>query len=413
MAAVLFAAALLVAGACNHAWDALEPLSTHCGGTNLLSWDFSAPQPDVFNSDPEATLVGGKGVFTLPAAALNATTVQLSTLRLYNLVGDRVYLEVDQIPNQAQGASAALDLRYVDGDDIFFAVDQGMLQCGFDHGGHRSLPMSTPYDATTQHYWQIRESQGTIYCETSPDGTTWSPAGSFDVAQSDLATPSGLGVLIAASTPAGMAAPGVFEIDNLNGGLPPTGVWCPALSYTDDFPATGPVPGPAWIRSYITDPKDSYDQAGGTLNLHFGADASTGLGYESSVAYNMTGQRVSLQVLSLVTLAEGTAFFVVSNDTNANVYWDMHSDGFSCVYDADGQSGTIWQGEAPALPAWVGLRESGGRVYCEIYQNGSWTSHGSTAGALDATRADITLGASAGMPGSFLGKFAHYNLGPQ
>jgi hypothetical protein len=438
--AALLAAGLLSAGACSHAWDALEPLSsagstgsaatgtgtgggsgaagtgggtTQCGGTNLLSWDFSAPQPDVFYTDDGATLVGGEGVITLPPTTSDSATVEWDTYRLYDLRGDHVSIEVNQVPAQTQGTIAGLDLRYDNGDDVFFGVTQGQLECGFDHDDQQSLPMASPYDPTTQRYWQIRESAGTIYCETSQDGTTWVPAGSFDVVESELAAPSGLRVAITATTPADVEAPGVFDVDDLNGGLPPAGVWCPALSYTDDFPAAGPVPGPAWDRSYTNDSTDSYDQMGGTLNLHFGADSSSGVGYGSSVAYDMTGERVSVQVLALPTLADGTVFLFTSNDDNTYVFWHMSADGFSCGYVANGDYPTIWQGQAPALPAWVGLRESGGSVYCEIYQSGSWQSYGSVEGAIDTTRADVYLGAAEISPGSYLGVLGNYNLAPQ
>jgi hypothetical protein len=274
--------------------------------------------------------------------------------------------------------------------------------------------MASTYDATKHRYWQLRESQGTIYCETSPDGSTWSAAGSFDVVQSLLAPPTGVRLVITASTPGGMA-PGVFQFDNLNGGQAPTGVWCPALSYTDSFSATEPVPGPAWDRDYKSDSSDSYDQTGGTLNFHFGADSSSSVAYESSVAYDMTGQRVSLQAIKLATMAQGSVFLGVSNDDNTDVYWQMQSDGFACLYDANGMNPTIWQGQAPMLPAWVGLRESNGAIYCDIYEGGAWKSMGSIGGTMDAKRVDVTIGTfedDGTTPGSYTASVDNYNLGP-
>lgn len=457
---VVAPAALAVTGACNHAWDALEPLSStggagpaatvgstgtggaaatagtggaamtsssggtggtggsapvHCGGTNILSSNFSAAQPDVFASDSQFTVGGGKGTITLPANSSGGLEADTTTMRLYDLTGDHVSLEVTAVPDQTVDTYAVIFLNYDSGDDLFFGLNKGKLGCGFDHDGNQSVPGTTAYDAAAARYWQIRESQGTIYCEISPDGATWTAAGSFDVAQSELASPTGVRVEISASTPSGASAPGVFEFTNLNGGGPATGVWCPALSYTDSFPASGPVPGPAWDRSYTGEKTDSYDQTGGTLNFHFGADSSSSLAYESSVAYDMTGERVSIQVLQLPTMAQGVVYLDVSNDGGTDVYWNMDSDGFSCAYDSDGSNPTIWQGEAPALPAWIGLRESGGAVYCEIYENGAWKSYGSIGGTMDTKRADVLIGTfenSNSTPGNYEAVLAGYNLGP-
>jgi hypothetical protein len=387
----------------------------HCGGTNILSSNFSAAQPDVFWSDPQFTVGGGKGTITLPANSSGGLEADITTMRLYDLTGDHVSLEVTAVPDQTVDTFAVILLDYDNGDDLFFGLNQGQLGCGFDHDGNQSVPTTTPYDATTAHYWQISESQGTIYCEISPDGTTWTAAGSFDVAQSELASPTGVRVEISASTPSGASAPGVFQFTNLDGGGPATGVWCPALSYTDSFPASGPVPGPAWDRSYTSDKTDSYDQTGGTLNFHFGADSSSSVAYESSVAYDMTGERVSIQVLELPTMAQGVVYLDVSNDSATDVYWNMDSDGFSCAYDANGSNPTIWQGQAPTLPAWVGLRQSGGAVYCEIYESGAWKSYGSIGGTMDTTRADVMIGTyenSDSTPGSYEAVFAGYDLGP-
>ena len=127
---------------------------------------------------------------------------------------------------------------------------------------------------------------------------------------------------------------------------------------------------------------------------------------------------MSIQAIQLPAKSQGTVFFQVSNDgapQDADVYWNMQSDAFSCEYDANGSNPVIWQGLPPTLPAWVGLRQSGGAVYCEIYENGSWKTYGSIGGTMDTTRADVTFGAyvaGGASPGSYTAVLDSYNLAP-
>lgn len=467
----ILAPLLVCVGACSHAWDALEPVSStssgassagsggggtstgsgggaasttatgassssaggagsgggttsssgaggggpvHCAGTNLLSWDFTDDQPEIFDRDAEAALMGGHGFINLPANASSYDGGAFTTKRAYDLRGDRVFIEVTQVPNQGQGTYGGLELDYDNGDDLFLGVYGGKLECGFDHDNNESLPMQQAYDPVAHRWWQLREDQGTIHCETSPDGATWSDAGSFDVGPSQLAVPSAVRVQLYAETPNAKSMPGAFAFDNLNGATPSTGSWCKASSYTDDFDDLPSVPGPAWDRSYANN-GDSYDQMGDTLNLHWGSNDSSNLGYASTVAYDLTGERVTVEILQLPSPSPGDTYFSIGNADQLDVYWVANQGGFKCGYENTGGSHTIWQGLAPALPAWIGLRESGGKIYCEILEGGTWKSYGSIGGVVDATAVDVFLGAyaySGSMPQDSVSVFDGYNQAP-
>ncbi len=56
--------------------------------------------------------------------------------------------------------------------------------------------MDQMYDPIQHRFWQIREDDGVIHRETSPDGATWSDAGTYSLGPSQLPEPSHMRVKI-------------------------------------------------------------------------------------------------------------------------------------------------------------------------------------------------------------------------
>lgn len=386
---------------------------THCGGTNILSWDFSADQPDVFDRDSDTDVTGGEGVITLPPTNGSSVWRDFSTSHRYDLRGDHVSLKVTEIPNQAAGAWGGILIDYENGDHLFLDVDHGKLECGFNRGGNESIPAKLAYDPSQHQYWQLREDQGTLHCETSPDGASWSEFGSYDLALSLLGAPSAIAVRFYAAAPDQVAMPGALRFDDLNGGGPAAGVWCPAQSYSDAFGDAANLPGAAWVNAWDWN-GGSYDQAGDQLNLR-AINEQSGAGYGSSVSYDLTGQRIAVQVLAFPSDPLVDIYFGEGNNDNFEVYWDLRATGASCQYDESGSNHGIWQGQPLALPAWISLREEGGQTYCEVLENGAWKPYGSVSGVVDPTHVDVFLGlyAEQGLTaGAYSGSFDGYNLPP-
>jgi hypothetical protein len=116
--------------------------------------------------------------------------------------------------------------------------------------------------------------------------------------------------------------------------------------------------------------------------------------------------------------AEGTAVFQISTSV-ANMRWNLHSDTSACTYQTATGSGAIWQGSLPPWPAYVGMRESGGRVYCTLLQpqdGGAmvWEDLGSILMEIDATALDVSLStySTTGNTQSWVANFKDYNLPP-
>src|SRR5262249_52041498 len=128
----------------------------------------------------------------------------------------RVSIEVPTVPNQSATASASLELDYDGGDTIYIRESKGLLYCGYQQA--ISSETSVSYDATAHLYWQLREAAGTIFCEASPGGKTWSMFGSFDYALQGLAPPALVRVLMIGQAAANTSAPGSVQVAALNGG---------------------------------------------------------------------------------------------------------------------------------------------------------------------------------------------------
>lgn len=384
-----------------------------CGGTNILSWDFSSDDFDVFNRDSEGDVTGGEGILELPSNSSQDEGVSFWTYRRYDLRGDHVSLEITEMPNLMAGAWGGFLVHYDNGDDLYMDVWKGEIECGYHRGGNDNVPSTILYEPTQHRYWQIREDQGTVHCEVSPDGSSWSSAGSFSLASALLGPPSAVSVSIYAGTPSNVAMPGEFHFDNLNGGGPATGSWCKAATATDDFPDSSDLPGPAWNRSY-TYGGASFDQHNDQLNFRTSSPDS-GAGYGSTVSYDITGQRVAIQVLSVPSAEESGIFFGEGNNDAFEVYWDLDKDGASCSYDENGNSHTIWSGAPFNLPVWVSLRESGGKTFCEVYEGGMWKTLGSVTGVVDPTHVDVYMGIYTdwNLPtGDYVASFDKYNITP-
>src|SRR5581483_7681737 len=96
------------------------------------------------------------------------------------------FIEVDQVPNQSEDTAGYLQYDYDNGDDVWISAYKGQLQCGYDRGNQTMTTGQVSYDSTKHRYWALREDQGTVYCEASPDGSTWSTVGTIPLSQNVL-----------------------------------------------------------------------------------------------------------------------------------------------------------------------------------------------------------------------------------
>ncbi len=379
---------------------------THCGGMSLLSIDFSTDPTDVVTHDTNFKLDAGDGRIDVPSALTTYFTSVVGSLRAYDLTGDQLSLRVDEVPSVASSAFAQLEVAYDGGERVYLRKLGGNLVCGSLQGSNNASS-SKPYLASTAAYWRLREDQGTIHCEISPDDVAWSEVGHVDLLSAGIPLATHVRADLRVESPGGVNSGGTFRFGALNGGQGPKGSWCKAGSLTDDFSATT-IPTPAWDRAYHYG-SSSYDTAGGALNLH---QSDGVLGYSTASSYDVTGERIAVEITALPDPSQGQAYFRLAVGSSL-IGWQMDAQTFLCN-TAGQNTGTLYQGAAPELPVWVSIRESGGELFCEtldVLGGTAWKTKGSATGVLDATQVDVTI-FTGRVGGSFTASFDGYNLPP-
>lgn len=154
------------------------------------------------------TISGGHLVFD-PAAGAN----ECYTVAAYDLTGDRVFVDADEI-RYGPGMESAL-LLWAGAAYVYVLVFDSAGSPYFRSTSDVGNAAPIPYDPIAHRFWQFRESGGTLYVETSPDAVTWTvqhsiPSAPLLTSQLDIYSrdsllapgPSGFGGVNVAELPA-------------------------------------------------------------------------------------------------------------------------------------------------------------------------------------------------------------------
>jgi len=382
-------------------WDRYTPLppsAGRCGGTSVLADNFDDGVSSTEMSfgactGSVCTETGGEQVIQLPSGA--GSWVGARTDHLYDLRSDRVLVEVPTVPNTATVATAWLRVIFDDNNLVSLSETQGSLKCGTTVDGHWVDIASRPYDPVADRWWQIREQDGTLYWETSPDGVSFVERVTWPVAQ--LFPVDLIRVEIGASTEATESNPGEAHFDNLNGGGPPTGVWCPMSQIVDDF-GDGKQ-GRIWARSW-QDPGCTAAEQDGKLRFSLSTDGTTGASgaYNAGSRHDLTEGQALVEVPTLPAVPNVWASLTLKVDNDHSFWMEYGSSALTCRLrqgadtQAFGSSVTL-AGEH----RWWRLREQAGIIYCETAPDGrSWTERGHVQSPFAVTALDLSLSAGVG-----------------
>lgn len=139
---------------------------------------------------------GSAAQVNFPASTTSSTDGDLTSNVTYDLTGSRAMLNVLSVAGAAATSTdCQLTLRVGAGftNALRWVYEGGTLFAQYFVAGVTNTPTSFAFNAVTHAWWQIRETGGTIFWETSNDGFTW-------VVRASVATPitiTGLTVLIA------------------------------------------------------------------------------------------------------------------------------------------------------------------------------------------------------------------------
>ena len=156
--------------------------------------------------------VSQHGVITLPEVPAWAGFVSPER----DLVGTCTYGEVIDVPNLAvdSAAEAWFSLSSGEGSGVYFRLTRNQLTCNERNNNElTSIVDLSAFDPVAHRWWRLRdEGNGTMACDVSPDGRSWSRLGGVDLTL-DLSSAQ---IVWMAGTWEAMEDPGVFRIDNVN-----------------------------------------------------------------------------------------------------------------------------------------------------------------------------------------------------
>jgi hypothetical protein len=166
------------------------------------------------NAPETVTQGSGQLLFTLAQNAV-AYGGYLSAAS-YRLTGSAILVQVPVIPNPTSQAQAYVSLDAPGSSGLQMLEEGGQLIAQVTTAGTSKAVGSVLYDATQHAWWRIRESGGSVFWETAPDGKSWTtlvmtavPAFGLDV----------LDVSLVGGTWEAEASPGKAVYSSLN--LPP------------------------------------------------------------------------------------------------------------------------------------------------------------------------------------------------
>lgn len=146
----------------------------------------------------------------------NAAYAAYYSSRGFDLTGSSLVVEVPQTPPSGLPGASFIGLDGPDSTELEMRLSGGQLELHVVlAGGDDQKLGSVLYSAAAHRWWRIRESGGTVYYETAPDGKLWSTRAEIPVPFAIDA----LDLYLGAGAYQNVPSPGAAHYDNLN--LPP------------------------------------------------------------------------------------------------------------------------------------------------------------------------------------------------
>lgn len=199
------------------------------GSIELLAYPAISDLSDPFNQNSLNTslwneFTGGSATIayaqtgvtvTFPASSTSSTDGDISTDSPYDITGGSVYVRILEVPSASTQADAVFALQANGFNEQYrWVYEAGTLYAQYFVAGSGTTPFSVTYDSTVHKYWRIRESGGTIFWDTSVDGSSWTNRASVSLPLAIGATK--LTVLLAGACFQNETNPGTFKWVNLN-----------------------------------------------------------------------------------------------------------------------------------------------------------------------------------------------------
>ncbi|MFI5831093.1 hypothetical protein ACIA6C_28230 [Streptomyces sp. NPDC051578] len=120
-----------------------------------------------------ATLDTTVDMVTLAQPTTSGATNSFGSTNLYDATSSSVYALVTAVATGNGNTKTALVLRVDANNSVAIRVESGILEFTLQTAGVTTTTMLGSYDGHNHRWWQLRESAGTWYADTSIDGITW------------------------------------------------------------------------------------------------------------------------------------------------------------------------------------------------------------------------------------------------
>jgi hypothetical protein len=108
------------------------------------------------------------------AIPTTATTNTFGTNLLYDATGSYVYAQIGAPGYGAGTTGTILRVRFDTNNNVAIRLDGALFRLRMiDAGVTTTVTIAAEYDPHAHRWWRLRESGGSFYADTSPDGLTW------------------------------------------------------------------------------------------------------------------------------------------------------------------------------------------------------------------------------------------------
>lgn len=162
------------------------------------------------------TATEGNGALNLAPASRNGNVqITVDSNAQYDFTGSSAQVQVPQVVNQNCSVNNRFLLKRDAANSLGWWVECGNFYAFTFVNGQENLLRTLAWSSTSYKWWRVRESNGTVYWETSPDKTTWATA--VTVPTSSLFPITSLAVTFDSATWGnGLRNPGVGKYAHLN-----------------------------------------------------------------------------------------------------------------------------------------------------------------------------------------------------
>jgi len=360
-----------------------------CGRPSVYADDFATQKPFwqlVASTGAQASVASGVLQLSPAASAASSTQAAAISKHAVNLDEDVLSVHVLEVPNDAS-AGASFAARHDDANSLSFSKSGAQLQFLSQVAGATTGP-SVTFDASTHRHWRFRETSGTLYWETSPDGKSWTE-------QRQLQTPDFarvVNVVLSSRAAPAVASPGLARFDDLNAGR--SAKWCASSSLSDDF-ADG-TQAIDWAAS-LAQGACTKSETGGNAQFSLLGTGQSSCFYQTATAFDLRGDSVYIHIPAITKFYQPVrAFLLVANDLGQRAEFGFVGSNqlYYQVFDGTTMTSTGTLLYTPSAEGYWRIREQGGTFFLETSSDGQTWGERAQATAFQADAVHVRFGVS-------------------